>query len=232
MSFHVSAREDRIIALGLCLTCAGLVLAFKWDGLGGALMLLGVGAMLTQGESLLYPDPFSIAFGLQGLLFLTSWLIRGRPIPQTGVTHIGWTRKAALGVLAVAAVLGAAAIVRGPGPATIPRDKQSCIGLWKDGKGFTLEITADGRAKVSQEKGSKPNATLSPVAPGQTAAFIANFAGDDRLELSSSALGSSKIYHIDRYPPPGNKPGARMVLNGTEPYDRSGGVPLVNNQPP
>ena len=228
MSYSVSARDDRIMTVGLCGACAGLVLAFKWEGLGGLLMLLGVGLMLSQGESLLYPDPFSVAFGLQGLLFLSSSFIHAPSTPADPTPGLGWTRKAALGALAIAAVLGAAAIVRGPGPTAIPHDKQSCIGIWKDGKGFTLEITPDGHAKVSQEKNSKQNPALSPVAPGQTATFLANFAGDDRLELSGTALSARKTYHIDKYPPAGSKPGGRMVLNGSEPYNRAAGVALVN----
>src|SRR5881392_2596976 len=59
-NFAISARDDRIIALGLCGTCLGVLLGWKWDGTGGGVMILSVGAMLAQGDSLLYPDPFSV----------------------------------------------------------------------------------------------------------------------------------------------------------------------------
>jgi hypothetical protein len=224
-SFAISAKDDRIIALGLCATCLGLLAGWKWNGIGGGVMLLGVGAMLTQGDSWLYPDPFSVAFGLQGVLFLISWILDA-PARTASLAVHGLAGKLVLAGLVVGAILGSVAIVRGPGPTPIPKDKQACVGIWRDGAGFSMEITADGHAKISQEKGSKVNPSNWPVPPGDTATFQISFRGDDRMELSSSALSGTKVYHIDRYPHAAGKQ-IKMVLNGSDPYNKSRGMTLV-----
>src|SRR5215471_6053660 len=62
-NFGVSAKDDRIIALGMCATALGFVLAWGWSGIGGAAAALGVGAMLSQADGSIFADPFSVAFG-------------------------------------------------------------------------------------------------------------------------------------------------------------------------
>lgn len=74
-SFAISAKDDRIIAMGMCVTVVGFVLAWRWAGLGGGMAGTGVAAMLSQADGSILGDPFSIAFGLQAILFLISWMI-------------------------------------------------------------------------------------------------------------------------------------------------------------
>src|SRR6187397_2603086 len=74
-NFSVLASDDKLIAIGLCGTFAGLLIGWKYARMGGAIALAGVALTLTQGDNLLYPDPFSIAFGLQGILFLAAGIL-------------------------------------------------------------------------------------------------------------------------------------------------------------
>ena len=224
-NFNVSARDDKAIAIALVGTAVGLLLGWKWAGIGGVITLASVGVMLSQGDSWLYPDPFSVAFGLQGLLFLISALV-GASAHRTEDRGLGWATKGAIGILALVTVLGAASILRGPGPTPVPKDREAYVGTWKDGTGFKLEISADGRAVASQEKGSKMNPMNSPVGPGESKSFLLYFRGDDRLELTTGTLGELRVYHIDRVPHAEGKQ-IKMVINGSDPYIKSSGMALV-----
>jgi hypothetical protein len=226
-AFSVSAKDDKIITLGLCGVCVGLVLGWRWARLGGGLVIAAVVLMLLQGDNLLYPDPFSVAFGLQGILFLISGVF----ICQSGeVTFAAmrWVRPAAIILLALCAVAGAVAIFRGPGPIPVPKDKETFIGVWQNGTGFTIEITAEGRAKVVREKDPKLDPWNDPLAQGTTgtSVFLAYFRADEKLELTAGPFGDSKVYHIDKHPHVEGKQ-VKMVLNGSDPYKRNSGMTLV-----
>ncbi|MGA2866180.1 MAG: hypothetical protein ABSF95_17040 [Verrucomicrobiota bacterium] len=229
-SFAISAKEDRIIALGLCGACAGLLAGWRWAGIGGGMIVAGAALMLTQGENLAYPDPFSVAFGLQGILFLVSGMLNSRSGP-TAAPALGWLRKGALGLLGLCALIGAATIYRGPGPTPVPRDKEAFIGVWEDGAGFRMAITTDGHAKISQAKDSKVERWNSPIVPGGSGVFLVYFRGDERLELTTGLFGGSKVYHIDSNPHAQGKQ-IKMVLNGSDPYKTSSGMVLVKKPPP
>jgi len=223
--FGIAPKDDRIIAVGLSVIAIGLLLAWKWAGIGGGLTLAGVAITLSQGDNLGSPDPFSIAFGLQGLLFLISW---GLNLPGNAAVapRQAWAKRGVVAILGLGVVAGAVVLLRGPGPVPIPQDKGMLVGVWTNASGFELEITADGRARVSLAAGATMDSTNCPVAPGQTATFQANFLADDRLELTSGPLGTTKAYHIDRYPRTEGKR-TRAVLNATDPYERSKGFALL-----
>jgi hypothetical protein len=225
VSFSVSAREDKILALALGGTLVGFLLGWKWAGLGGAVALASVGVMLTQSDVGAYGDPFTIAFGMQGILFLLSWVLNLQAGPSRGPGLL-WVRRIGVGVLALGALAGAALIIRGPGPTPLPRDKEPFVGVWDNGAGFKLEITSGGQANVARAQESKVDPWNTPVGPGATGVFNLAFHGDEELELTSGPLGNSKAYHIERRP---RKTGKliRMVLNGSEPYKPGSGVDLV-----
>jgi hypothetical protein len=224
-SFSVSAREDKILALALGGTLAGFLLGWKWAGIGGAISLASIGVMLTQSDVGAYGDPFTIAFGLQGILFLLSWVLNLQADTSRGPAIL-WFRRVGVSVLALGALAGAAVIIRGPGPTPLPRDKEVFVGAWENGTGFKLEITSAGQASVTRAQESKIDPWNTPVGPGATGVFNLSFHGDEQLELTSGPLGNSKAYHIDRRPHKAGKL-IRMVLNGSEPYKPSSGVDLV-----
>jgi len=223
--FSISTKADKILAVGLLGTAAGLLVAWRWPGLGGILALLSVGLMLAQGEDSLWLDPFSLAFGLQGLLFLASCLLSSRGVRATTTVAMGWARKTVIALLILCALAGMAVLVHGPGATPVPRDKEAFVGTWDNGTGFMLEITSDGHARVNMLSDGKVDPWNSPVAPGKSGVFLANFSGDNCLELTSGPLGSKKVYHIDRYPSLRGKE-VRMVLNGSETARRADGMVL------
>lgn len=144
---------------------------------------------------------------------------------------MGWTRKAAVGLLALCALAGAATIFRGPGPLPVPKDKSTFIGIWEDGTGLTLEFTPDGHAAVAQAKNAKVDSAKSAVRPAPTGRCLAYFRPEDRIELTTGLFGNSKFYQIDRYPFMHEKK-IKMVLNDTDPYKREGGVIFVKKTGP
>jgi hypothetical protein len=229
-SFSISPREDKILALCLCGICGGFLVGWKWPGLGGGITLASVGAMLMQGDNSLFLDPFSIAFGLQGILFLVAWLLNLQPA-EKGAPVISWTKKLATAALALAAFAGVAVICRGPGPTPVSKDKVVFVGVWESGSGFRAEITSDGRANVVQDESSKVDVDNSLVAPGKSGIFNLYFRGEDRLEFNAGTFGASKVYHLDRRPHLEGKK-TIMVLNGSEPYHRSRGIALVKKEIP
>lgn len=227
-SFAISARDDKIIALGMCGAALGFVLGWRWAGIGGLLACLGVGAMLSQADGSIFADPFAIAFGLQAILFLISWALNSQwgKIARPQLTPL---KTIAVCLLAISAIAGAVVIYSGPGPTPIPKEKQIYIGIWESSQGFKLEITAQGRARVNQDKDAKVepfNTPLNGVAHGD---YLVNFRTDDQLELTRGPLQVSKVYHIDRRPLPGQKE-TRMVLNGSDPYQPKSGMLLVKKQ--
>jgi hypothetical protein len=229
-SFSISPKDDRIVAVGLCGVFAGLVTGWRWSGIGGGLVLAGVLLMLGQGDSMLYPDPFCVAFGLQGILFLISAVLSA-PSDKTSIPAMRWVRRSAIVLLVLAAAVGAVTVYRGPGPIPVPRDKESFIGAWHVETGLTLEITPAGRGKVNLDKDSKIDPGNNPVTGGVNGAFLVYFQADDKLELTTGPFGQTKIYHIDRYPHAEGKQ-TRMMLNGSDPYNRSGGMVLVKKTAP
>jgi len=224
-NFSISAKDDKIIALGLTAVCIGNVVGWRWATLGGGLVVGGVVTILTQGDGLLSPDPFSIAFGLQGILFLISGLLNAAP-NNSSATAPRWARQIGIAVLALCAAAGATTIYRGPGPTPIPKDKESFVGLWQNSQGFTMEISADGRAKVTADKDSKVDACNNPLGGAAKGDFQACFQASEKLELTTGPFGKTKLYHIDRSPHPEGKQ-IKMVLNGSDPYNKSGGIVLV-----
>ncbi len=229
--FKVAARDDRLIALGLCGIAAGFLVGWFQAGVGGLLTLLSVGVILSQEEGGVYSDPFAVAFALQGILFLLAWAFnssraqaRQPAIPQL------WFKRAVAAVLAVSAVAGAAIILRGPAPTPVGREKEAYVGTWDNGSGFTLEIGSDGRARVTQEKEAKVAPCNTPVPAGSSGEFRLEFR-DDRIELISGVLGQTKTYHIDRWPFHQGKQ-VKMVLNGSDPYFRTNGMALFKKEAP
>ncbi|HEY5909033.1 MAG TPA: hypothetical protein VJA21_00360 [Verrucomicrobiae bacterium] len=229
-NFAVSARDDRIIAVGLCGTAVGFLAGWRWAGIGGLMTLGSVVLILSQEEGGLSADPFSVAFGLQGILFLASSVLNA-PKARTEAAAIrnSWITRIAAGGLTCLAVLGAAIILRGPGPTPLPKEQEPYVGVWDNGAGFKLEITSDGRVKVSQAKDAKVDACNTPVRPGESAEFLVEFR-DDRLQLGRGTLGETKTYHIDR-PPFSRSKRITMVLNGSDPYYRTNGMLLVKTPP-
>jgi hypothetical protein len=227
-SFGISARDDKIIALGMCGAALGFVLGWRWAGIGGLLACLGVGAMLSQADGSIFADPFAIAFGLQAILFLISWALnleRGK----TAKPKLTPLKTVAAYVLAISAVAGAVVIYSGPGPTPIPKEKQIYVGTWESSTGFKLEITVQGRARVNQDKDAKVEPFNTPLSGAAQGEYLINFRTDDQLELTRGPLQDSKVYHIDRRPIPGQKE-TRMVLNGSDPYQLKSGMLLVKKQ--
>jgi hypothetical protein len=225
MNFGVAARDDKIIALGLCAVCLGFLAGWKWPGIGGCLSLAGVGVILTQEDNAIAEDPFSLAFALQALLFLIASLLLWRPT-QKAVRLVPVFKGAGIAFLALCALLGAWVICRGPGPTPLSKEQERFIGTWDNQAGFTLEIAKSGQVKVSRQKDAKIDPCNTPVEPGESKLFEVSFPSDDRLQLTSSALSQPKVYHIDRRPHPESKT-IKMTLNGSDPYQRSAGVVLV-----
>jgi len=230
-SFGISPRDDRIIAIGLAGAAIGFAAGWRWPGIGGIITLISVAAIVSQEDNSLSSDPFSVAFALQGILFLISWVVNpseNRPADSTP-PRILWLKKVAAALLVVAAGAGAILICRGPSPVPLPKGKEAFVGVWDSGNGLRLEITDEGRAKAIEDKDAKVDSCNSPVAPGTTADFLAEF-HDDRLELLSGVLGPSKVYHLDRSPFTQGKQ-TKMVLNGSLPYKRASGMVMVKKQP-
>jgi hypothetical protein len=228
-NFSVAAQDDRLIAAGLCGTCVGLVLGWCWSAIGGGLILASSLLMLAQGDSFLNPDPFALAFGLQGVVFLISAALNFRG-GGTAVVRAGWTRKAAVGLLGLVALAVAALLVKGPGPAPITRENEVFVGVWENGAGFSLEITADGNAKVTRAADAKVDDWNSPVPPGGSGVFQVNFLADDQLELAGGFFGSSKTYSIRRRPHAEGKL-VRMAINGGDPSKRGSSLTLTKKSP-
>ncbi len=230
-NFSVSARDDKVIALGLCGIAAGFLLGWRWSGIGGLLALGSVAVILSQEEGGLASDPFAVAFGLQGLLFLISWALnaaprRGESAPKR---HLA-LKLAGAGVLALCVFAGIAVILRGPAPTPVGKEQEVYVGTWENGSGFTMEIGNDGRVKITHDKDAKVQPCNTPVQPGGSGEFTVEFR-DDRLALSGGVLGLTKTYHIDRQPFPKGKR-MTMVLNGSDPYSRTNGMILVRKPSP
>ena len=229
LSFSVSAKDDRMIALGLCGVCLGFLLAWRWPAVGGGLSLVGVGVILAQEDGGLAGDPFSIAFALQAVLFLISAVVNLRS-NSPAAPALSLMKGAAISLLAVCAVAGAVVIYRGPGPVPLAKDKVRYIGVWDSGTGFKVEFTSGGEAKVTEAADSKVAACNSPVKPGETKVFNATFRGDDHLELASGTLDEPKVYRIERRPHLEGKR-MKMTLNASDPYQRTNALVLVKKDP-
>ena len=223
-SFGISAKDDRIITVGMCSAALGFILGWLWPGIGGLLVGIGVAVMGSQEGSVL-ADPFTVAFGLQGVLFLISSALNS-PWGKATAPQMTRFKAAALAVLVLFAVAGAVVIYRGPGPTPVPKEKEMYVGTWDSLTGFKLQITPEGRAEVSQDKDAKVAPCNTPVNGAAQASFLATFRGDDRLELASGPLQSTKIYHIDRHPFHDHEQ-VKMILNGSDPYQRTNGIMLV-----
>jgi hypothetical protein len=200
VSFSVSAHDDKIIALGLSVTFAGILFGWRFARVGGVIILAGVALMLSQEDNLLYPDPFSLAFGLQGIIFL----IAGSFVAARSAAgpKFAWGNRIAIAALVVIAAAGAFAILRGPGPTPVPKEKAGFVGVWVASRGLTLEFNPEGFAKIGLEKDSDLAGFKLPVAPGQTNTFMAYFHDDGSLELNGGLLSHSQTYRIDRRPHP------------------------------
>jgi hypothetical protein len=224
-SFSVSAKDDKLIAVGLGVVLIGFIASWRWPSFGGALAAGGVVLILAQGDSWLSPDPFSIAFGLQGLLFLISGLLNvRREMPPSLIMRNA--RALIITLLVLCAAAGTTIIYRGPGPTPVPKDKESFVGLWQNGAGFTMEITPEGQAKIAEDKDSKVDEWNNPLT-GRTAEVMQMyFRADEKLELTEGPFGKTKVYHIDRSPHPDGKQ-IKMILNGSDPYNRGSGMLLV-----
>ncbi len=228
-TFAISPRDDKIIAISLAGAAVGLLAGWRWAGIGGGIMLVSVGVMLAQGDDWRYPDPYSVAFGLQAILFLVSWTMSGaggKPVPA----GMRWMKKATVGVLVCGALVGAASILQGPGPVPVPKDKEPFIGLWENGGGFAMEITADGHAKVTQASTAKIDPWNSPFGSGGTNELHAYFRGDEGLELMAGMFGAKKLYRIE-VPPHKHGKQVEMRLNGSDPYKPGAGVTMVRKSP-
>jgi hypothetical protein len=228
MSFSVSATDDKLIALGLGGVCLGFLLAWRWPAIGAGIGLLSLGMIVAHEEGGLAGDPFSIAFALQAILFLISSVLNLRsnqPSPPSWKLIKG----AALSLLAICAVAGAVMIYRGPGPMPLAREHVRYIGVWDSGTGLKLEITKDGEAKVTEAADATVAACNSPVKPGETKVFSATIRGDEHLELTSTALGDTTVYLVERRPHPEGKR-MKMTLNASVPYQRINSMVLVKNE--
>jgi len=223
-SFSISAKDDKIIALGLCAVCIGIAVAWRWAGVGGALIMVGVVSMLAQGDSLLSPDPFSVAFALQGILFLISGMLNSKAGKVDSA--MWWGRPAAITLLGICLAAGVVTIFRGPGPIPVPKDKEPFVGVWQNERGLTIEISPEGRAKVTADTDSKSDSRNEPSAQRAAEDFLVYFHADEKLEITSGPLGASKVYHIDRYPHAEGKL-VKMVLNASDPYNRAKGLVFV-----
>ncbi len=225
-SFSVSASDDKLIAIGLCVTFAGLITAWKYARVGGAIVLAGVILMLSQGDNLLYPDPFSLAFGLQGILFvLAGTWVAGEP---TGTARLAWGKKGATALLCILAGAGIIAILRGPGPTPVPKENAVFVGAWSSASGLTLEVDPEGLVKVGLPKNSHVEGLSVPVAEGETNTFMAYFHETDSLELNRGWFRPSQTYHIDRRPHTEGKQ-VRCTLRNVSSQDKASAVTFVKN---
>lgn len=230
MSFSVAARDDKMIALGLIGVCLGFLLAWRWPAVGGVLSLVSVGVVITQEDGGLAGDPFSIAFALQAVLFLIASVLNLQS-QRPATTGLRFMKAAAVGLLVVCAIAGAVMIYRGPGPMALAKDQLRYIGTWDSGTGLKLEITSTGEAKVTEAADAKVAACNTPVKPGETKSFNATFRGDEHLELTSGALGDTKVYLIERRPHLEGKR-MKMTLNASVPYARTNSLVLVKSDAP
>ncbi len=225
-NFGTGAKDDKIIAVGLCGICVGFLIAWKWAGIGGLLSLISVGVILSQEEGGLSADPFSVTFGIQGVLFLISWAMGRARKNETGTSvSTLWFKRIAAAALVVCAGAGAVILLRGPAPTPLAKEREAYVGVWDNGSGFRLDLTTDGRAKVSLAKDGKVEPCNTPVQAGGAGEYLAEF-HDNRLELKGGLLGEAKIYHIDRRPVRQGKQ-IKMVLNGSDPFNRNSGMILV-----
>ncbi len=228
-NFGVAARDDKIMALGMCAVAAGFLAGWVWAGIGGLLALAGVGVVLSQEEGGLASDPFAVAFALQGILFCISWAVNASQTrSQEAVARHVWLKRAAAGALALGAIAGAAIILRGPAPIPVGREQSAYVGTWDNGAGFKMEISGEGKVKVSQDKEAKVAACNTPIAAGASGEFLVEF-HDDRIELTGGVLGEKKTYHIDRWPFRQGKQ-TKMVINGSDPYVRTNGMILFKQE--
>jgi len=223
--FSVAARDDRINAYGLGGVCVGFLLAWRWPAVGGSIGVISVGVIAAQAEGGLLGDPFSIAFGLQAMLFLISSVFNLRP-DRPATPAVGVIKGAVIGALAICVITGAVIICRGPGPEPVPKEKGRYVGVWDSGTGLQMEITKDGQAKVTEAGDTKVAACNAPVKPGETKVFNATFRGDDFLELESGVLGEAKVYRIQQRPHNDGKK-IKMILNASDPYQWTNGMVLV-----
>jgi hypothetical protein len=223
--YSVAARDDRITAFCLCGVCFGFLLAWRWPAVGGGIGLVSIGVIAAQADGGLTGDPFSIAFALQAVLFLISSVFNLRS-DRPATPAMGLMKGAAVGLLAICVIAGAVMIYRGPGPEPVPKEKARYLGVWDSGTGLEIELTEAGQAKVTQTGDSKVAACNTPVKPGETKVFNATFRGDDFLELASGALGEAKVYRIQQRPHLDSKR-MKMVLNASDPYQRTNGMALV-----
>jgi hypothetical protein len=223
--FSVAARDDRTYAFALCGLCLGFLLGWRWPAVGGGISLVSIGVIAAQAEGGLMGDPFNIAFGLQAILFLISSVLNlrsdGTPRPSMGLM-----KGAAVGVLAICAIAGAIVICKGPGPTPVPKEKERYLGIWDSGTGLRIELNQAGEARVTEATNAKVAACNAPVKPGETKVFNATFRGDDFLELASGVLGDTKVYRIVQRPRRDGKT-TKMVLNASDPYQRTNGMVLV-----
>ena len=132
-------------------------------------------------------------------------------------------------MLAICAIAGAIVICRGPGPTPVPKEKERYVGVWDSGTGLRMELNKAGEAKVTEASDAKVADCNTPVKPGETKVFNATFRGDDFLELASGALGESKVYRIVRHPY-GEGKQTKMILNASDPYQRTNGMVLVRKE--
>jgi hypothetical protein len=223
--FSVAAKDDRMNAYGLCGVCLGFILGWRWPAIGGGISLASIGVIVAQGEGGLAGDPFSIAFALQAILFLISSVFNLRA-DRPAAPALSWMKGAVIGLLAICIVAGAVVIYRGPGPEQVPKEKARYVGLWDSKKGWQMEITKAGEAKVTQSTNSTVAACNTPVKPGETKVFNATFRGDDFLELASGTLEEPKVYRIQQRPHREGKQ-IKMVLNASDPYQQTNGMVLV-----
>ena len=230
--FSVAASDERKLAYCLCGAVAGLLAGWRWPGIGGFLVVVSVGLIAAQNDGGLFADPFTIAFGLQGLLFLLSWGLnqpRGTGDPGVG---LGWGRKAAVGLLALAALGGVGLLLRGPEAESLPKGKELLAGTWESAAGLKLEISIEGKATLTCPKDSKVDPWNLPASGPGTNDYKLFLRGGDTLELTAAGtFGESKNYHVDRWPRFMAKQ-TRMVLNGSDPYKPDGGIVLVRQAPP
>jgi hypothetical protein len=225
--FSVAARDDRMSALGLCGVCLGFLLAWRWPAVGGGTSLAGIVVIAVAADGGLTGDPFTIAFTLQSILFLICAVLNMRPNPP-GVSRMSWLKSVGIGLLAIAAIAGTVMLCRGPQSVPIPTDKERYLGLWDSGTGLQIELTKAGEAKVTEAKDSKVAVCNTPVRPGESKVFNAAFRGDDRLELSSGALGETKVYRIQRHAHEEGKV-TKMTLNASDPYQPTNGIVLIRS---
>jgi hypothetical protein len=225
-NFAVSAPDDKLITIGLCCTFAGLLVGWRYARAGGLLALAGVVLMLTQGDNPLYPDPFSLAFGIQAILFLAAGtLVASKP---TGSPGFAWATKGMVVLFAVLAGVAVFTILRGPGPTPVPKENGSFVGQWASASGLTLEINPDGFAKVGLPKNAHVEGLSLPVVEGETNTFMAYFHDTDLLELNRGLLWPSRTYRIDRRPhAEGNQ--VRCTLRNEESKDKTSAVTLTKN---